>query len=58
MIFQELNDAPDLSVAENIYLGEWPRNFGLIDGKQIRVGERQLLEIVLALLQDAKILVV
>ena len=24
MIFQELNDAPSMSVAENIFLGQWP----------------------------------
>ena len=31
MIFQELNDAPDLTVAENIYLGEWPNHLGLVN---------------------------
>ena len=30
MIFQELNDAPDLTVAENIFLGEWPRKAGIV----------------------------
>ena len=81
MIFQELNDAPSLTVAENIFLGQWPKKGGKIDWKilkekaqevlarlevdipldveagSLRVGERQLLEIARALIQNAKILV-
>ena len=81
MIFQELNDAPSLSVAENIFLGQWPTSGGKIAWKELRekakevlarlevdisldaeagslrVGERQLLEIARALIQNAKILV-
>jgi ribose transport system ATP-binding protein len=81
MIFQELNDAPSLSVAENIFLGQWPTQNGLVSWKEmqvrakeilerlevnisvtalagdLRVGERQILEIARALTQDAKILV-
>ena len=81
MIFQELNDAPALTVAENIFLGQWPTSGGKIAWKDmkakakevldrlevdipldaeagsLRVGERQLLEIARALIQNAKILV-
>ena len=81
MIFQELNDAPSLSVAENIFLGQWPTSSGKIawgelkekakevlarlevdipldvEAGSLRVGERQLLEIARALIQNAKILV-
>ena len=31
MVYQELNLAPDLTVAENIYLGRMPRKWGLVD---------------------------
>jgi ribose transport system ATP-binding protein len=81
MIFQELNDAPSLTVAENIFLGQWPTTGGKVAWKELRdkaqevldrlevhipldaeagslrVGERQLLEIARALIQNAKILV-
>jgi len=81
MIFQELNDAPSLSVAENIFLGQWPTKGGRVawtalkekakevlerlevdipldaEAGSLRVGERQLLEIARALIQNAKILV-
>ena len=81
MIFQELNDAPALTVAENIFLGQWPTTGKKIAWKELkakakevldrlevdipldaeagslRVGERQLLEIARALIQNAKILV-
>jgi ribose transport system ATP-binding protein len=81
MIFQELNDAPSLSVAENIFLGQWPTTGKKIEWRELkkkakevldrlevdipldveagslRVGERQLIEIARALIQNAKILV-
>ncbi len=81
MIFQELNDAPSLTVAENIFLGQWPTSAGKVawselkrkakdvldrlevdipldaEAGSLRVGERQLLEIARALIQNAKILV-
>ena len=31
MVYQELNLAPDLTVAENIFLGRMPRRWGLVD---------------------------
>jgi ribose transport system ATP-binding protein len=36
MIFQELADAPALTVAENISLGRWPRRSGLVDWGEVR----------------------
>ena len=81
MIFQELNDAPALTVAENIFLGQWPHSGPFVTWSemakkaqevldrlevdipvdaiagQLRVGERQLLEIARALTQDTKVLV-
>lgn len=81
MIFQELNDAPSLTVAENIFLGQWPMAGKKIAWKvlrskakevldrlevsipleveagSLRVGERQLIEIARALIQNTKILV-
>ncbi|MFA6450850.1 MAG: sugar ABC transporter ATP-binding protein [bacterium] len=37
-VFQEVNLIPDLSVAENIYLGREPMKFGRIDWKRVRRG--------------------
>ncbi|HEY8582795.1 MAG TPA: sugar ABC transporter ATP-binding protein [Capillimicrobium sp.] len=36
MIFQELSDAPALTVAENISLGRWPGKRGLVRWKEVR----------------------
>lgn len=36
MIYQELNLAPELTVAQNIHLGNEPRRFGWIDAKRQR----------------------
>jgi ribose transport system ATP-binding protein len=44
MIFQELSDAPDLTVAENISLGQWPRSRGLISWRRIRGQARAVLD--------------
>jgi len=35
-VFQELSLIPDLTVAENLYLGREPRRFGLIDSRAMR----------------------
>ena len=44
MIFQELNYIPEFSVAENMYVGEWPVNsFGRLDWKTIRESAAGLL---------------
>jgi simple sugar transport system ATP-binding protein len=42
-VYQEVNLCPNLSVAENIYAGRYPRRWGLIDRSQVREGARQLL---------------
>ena len=36
MIFQELSDAPDLTVAENISLGQWPGRRGIVSWQALR----------------------
>jgi inositol transport system ATP-binding protein len=44
MIFQELNYVPELSVAENLFVGEWPVNpFGGVDWRAIRERTAELL---------------
>jgi len=42
-IYQELNLAPYLSVAENIFIGREPRRFGLIDWKTVESKARAIL---------------
>jgi ribose transport system ATP-binding protein len=44
MIFQELSDAPDLTVAENISLGHWPGRRGLISWGALRKRARKVLD--------------
>ncbi|MEW2516679.1 sugar ABC transporter ATP-binding protein [Actinacidiphila alni] len=44
MIFQELSDAPDLTVAENIGLGHWPRRRGFVDWRALRRRARDVLD--------------
>jgi ribose transport system ATP-binding protein len=44
MIFQELNEAPTLSVAENISLGRMPTRRGLIDWREVQDRAEQALE--------------
>jgi ribose transport system ATP-binding protein len=43
MIFQELMDAPTLSVAENITLGQWPKRRGAVNWSEMRRQARQVL---------------
>ncbi|MHB9851321.1 sugar ABC transporter ATP-binding protein [Streptomyces krungchingensis] len=42
-IYQEFNLVPDLTVAENIFLGRQPRRFGMIDRKTMEADAAQLL---------------
>ncbi|KUN82370.1 sugar ABC transporter ATP-binding protein [Streptomyces griseoruber] len=42
-IYQEFNLVPDLSVAENIFLGRQPRRFGLLDRKRMNADAADLL---------------
>ncbi|MFD5749794.1 sugar ABC transporter ATP-binding protein [Streptomyces sp. NPDC127033] len=43
-IYQEFNLVPDLTVAENIFLGRQPRRFGLVDRKKMEADAAVLLE--------------
>jgi ribose transport system ATP-binding protein len=44
IIYQELNLLPDLTVAENVFLGREPRGaFGLIDNRTLEQGAREVL---------------
>jgi ribose transport system ATP-binding protein len=45
MIFQEFTDAPTLSVAENICLGQWPRRRGMVNWSQVYRRAREALEV-------------
>jgi ribose transport system ATP-binding protein len=42
-IYQEFNLVPDLSVAENIFLGRQPRRYGFIDRKKMQADAAELL---------------
>ncbi|GAA1354866.1 sugar ABC transporter ATP-binding protein [Streptomyces beijiangensis] len=42
-IYQEFNLVPDLTVAENIFLGRQPRRFGMIDRKRMESDAEKLL---------------
>lgn len=44
MIYQEINDAPTLSVAENIFLGRLPRTAGFVRWREVRARAREILE--------------
>lgn len=43
MIYQELNDAPTLTVAENISLGRLPRRWGFVRWREVRARARRIL---------------
>src|SRR5882724_7388951 len=43
MVHQELSIVPDLTVAENVYLGKQPTRNGLIDWKAMKAGAREQL---------------
>ena len=44
MIYQEINDAGSLTVAENIFLGRLPSRRGFVQWKEIRSRAKQILE--------------
>lgn len=43
-VYQEVNLCPNLSVAENIFIGRYPRRFGLVDWRTMRAEAARLLE--------------
>jgi ribose transport system ATP-binding protein len=43
MIFQELAAAPDLTVAENVMLGQWPARYGIVNWRALRAAARRIL---------------
>src|SRR5690606_36858993 len=42
-VYQEVNLCQNLSVAENLFAGRYPRRFGLVDWARVRAGARYLL---------------
>ncbi len=42
-VYQEINLCPNLSVAENVFIGRQPRRWGRIDGRRMRTRTRELL---------------
>jgi len=42
-VYQEVNLCPNLSVAENIFIGRYPRRFGMIDWRRMQREARDLL---------------
>ncbi|WP_314440382.1 sugar ABC transporter ATP-binding protein [Massilia timonae] len=42
-VYQEVNLCPNLSVAENIFIGRYPRRFGMIDWRRMRRDAAELL---------------
>ena len=43
-IYQEFNLVPELTVAENIFLGRQPRRFGLVDRRRMNAAAAELLD--------------
>jgi galactofuranose transport system ATP-binding protein len=43
-VYQEVNLCPNLSVAENIFIGRYPRKFGMVDWRTMRSQATALLE--------------
>jgi simple sugar transport system ATP-binding protein len=43
-VYQEVNLCPNLSVAENIFIGRYPRRFGLVDWRAMRKQAADLLQ--------------
>ncbi|MEI6465525.1 MAG: ATP-binding cassette domain-containing protein, partial [Verrucomicrobiota bacterium] len=46
VIYQELHLVPEMSVAENIFLGHLPRRAGLVDRRELAAAARRQLELV------------
>jgi L-arabinose transport system ATP-binding protein len=44
IIYQELHLVPEITVAENIYLGQLPQKFGVVDRKRLRQMAKEQLE--------------
>ena len=44
MIYQELNLIPKLTVAENIFIGNEPKNGPFIDKRRMKVRAKELLD--------------
>jgi monosaccharide-transporting ATPase len=42
-VYQEVNLCPNLSVAENIFIGRYPRRFGMVDWRAMRAQAAELL---------------
>ncbi|HEX8477747.1 MAG TPA: ATP-binding cassette domain-containing protein, partial [Telluria sp.] len=42
-VYQEVNLCPNLSVAENLFIGDYPRRFGMVDWRTMRAGASALL---------------
>lgn len=42
-VYQEVNLCPNLSVAENLFIGRYPRRFGMLDWRALRRAARVLL---------------
>jgi simple sugar transport system ATP-binding protein len=42
-VYQEVNLCPNLSVAENIFIGRYPRRFGMVDWRAMRTQAAELL---------------
>jgi len=42
-VYQEVNLCPNLSVAENIFIGRYPRRFGMVDWRAMRTQATELL---------------
>jgi monosaccharide-transporting ATPase len=42
-VYQEVNLCPNLSVAENLFIGDYPRRFGMVDWRTMRAGAAALL---------------
>ncbi|KAI3489142.1 hypothetical protein L1887_46185 [Cichorium endivia] len=56
IIYQELHLIPEMTVAENIYLGQLPHKGGVTPLKYLSIGQWQMVEIAKALARNARII--